>query len=121
MDKVISKIVALGVPGLVLLVAKSATGFTGAAAITTSLSALGGPLGMLGGIAGLVLLSMIASAITEFGFDKIFSGVIKELYRKGETKESILNKINNYPISASLKRKLKELIDDEGFDNSKTI
>jgi len=48
MDKIVSKIAALGVPGLVLLVAISATGLYGAAAITTALAALG-PFGMVGG------------------------------------------------------------------------
>lgn len=56
MDRLVSKIAALGVPGLVLLVAMSATGYAGAAALTTALAALGGPLGMLGGIAVLGLL-----------------------------------------------------------------
>lgn len=36
MDKVVSKIAALGVPGLVLMVAISATGLYGGAAITTA-------------------------------------------------------------------------------------
>ena len=59
MDKLVDKIVALGVPGLVLLIAMSATGWAGAAALTTALAALGGPLGMLGGIAVLGMLSLI--------------------------------------------------------------
>lgn len=41
MDKIVSKIVALGVPGLVLLLAIGATGYAGAAAITTALCAIG--------------------------------------------------------------------------------
>lgn len=41
MEKIVSKIAALGVPGLVLLIAISATGLTGAAAITSALAALG--------------------------------------------------------------------------------
>jgi hypothetical protein len=51
LDTVASKIAALGVPGLVLVVAMAFTGFAGAAAITAALAMLGGPLGMLGGIA----------------------------------------------------------------------
>jgi hypothetical protein len=49
-------------------------------------------------------------ALSEFGFEKIFSAVIKNLYSKGETKESIINKVNSYPISKTLKLKLYELI-----------
>lgn len=52
LDQVVAKIAALGVPGLVLLIAMTATGYTGAAALTTALVSLG-PGGMLGGIATL--------------------------------------------------------------------
>ena len=41
MDKIVSKIAALGVPGLVLTVAIGATGLAGGAAITTALAAIG--------------------------------------------------------------------------------
>ena len=50
MDKIVSKVAALGVPGLVLVIAINATGLAGGAAITTALAALG-PGGMKGGIA----------------------------------------------------------------------
>lgn len=46
MDKIVSKIAALGVPGLVLTVAIGATGLAGGAAITTALAAIG-PGGMI--------------------------------------------------------------------------
>ena len=49
-DKVAEKIAALGIPGLVLLVAMAGSGFSGRAAIVVALATLGGPLGMLGGI-----------------------------------------------------------------------
>lgn len=111
MDKVISKVVALGVPGLILIIAIGATGLSGAAAITTALAALG-PAGMLGGIAFLGVIGLLSQGITEFGIDVIFSSVVKELYRKGETKDSILKKIAKYPVSKSLKLKLKEKIEN---------
>lgn len=41
MDKIISKVAALGVPGLILVVAIAASGLSGAAAITVALAALG--------------------------------------------------------------------------------
>lgn len=41
MDKLVSKIAALGIPGLVLVTAIGATGLAGGAAITTALAALG--------------------------------------------------------------------------------
>ena len=105
MDKIISKIAGLGVPGLILMVAISATGLTGAAAITASLAALG-PGGMIGGIATLGVIGFISEAIAEYGFDKIFALVIQELYKRGDTKESILLKVKKYPVSKNLKLKL---------------
>lgn len=110
MDKIISKVAALGVPGLILVATIAATGLTGAAAITAGLAALG-PFGMLGGIATLGVVSLLSEGLVDYGFDAIFTGVVKELYKKGETKNSILTKINKYPISKSLKRKLKEEIE----------
>lgn len=115
MEKIISKIAALGIPGLILVVAIGATGLSGAAALTAALAALG-PGGMIGGIALLGVAGLAAQAITEFGFDAIFSGVVKELCLRGESKASILQKIEKYPVSKSLKRKLKENLDRYNFN-----
>ncbi|MFC1604405.1 hypothetical protein ACFL5F_05185 [Planctomycetota bacterium] len=70
LDKVVTKIVALGVPGLVLLVAMAASGWAGGAAIVTALAILGGPLGMLGGIFVLGVLVLISNALAKYGFRK---------------------------------------------------
>lgn len=110
-----SKIAGLGVPGLVLLIAMSATGYAGAAALTAALAALGGPLGMLGGIAVLGVLVLISAGLSKYGFDKIYEAVVKELYKRGETKETILAKISKYPVSQDLKRKLKEIIESKSY------
>ncbi len=110
MEKLISKIAALGVPGLVLLVAVNATGLAGGAAVVAALATLG-PGGIVGGIACLGLIGLIAHGITEFGMEAISSAVIKKLLQKGETADSILAKISKYPISRSLKRKLREEVE----------
>lgn len=110
MEKLVSKIAALGVPGLVLLMAIHATGLAGGAAIVTALAALG-PGGIIGGIATLGMIGLISQGLSEFGMEAIFSAVVKELVYRGETKESIFEKINGYPVSKSLKRKLKEELD----------
>lgn len=54
---------------------------------------------------------MISEGISEFGFSAIFSGVVKQLYKQGETKDSIRKKIQKYPLSKALKRKLNEELD----------
>ena len=110
MEKVISKIAALGVPGLVLLLALNATGYAGAAAMTTALAALG-PGGMLGGLVTLGVLGLISESVAKYGFVSIYKGVVKELLKKGESYSSIKDKIDKYPISKELKKKLKEELD----------
>jgi hypothetical protein len=110
MDKIVSKIAALGVPGLVLLAAMAISGLAGGAAIVAALAMLGGPLGMLGGLATLALLVLISNALTKYGFDKIFEAVVQKLIEKGYTKKSILEKIDGYLISQDLKRKLRDLL-----------
>lgn len=110
MDQIISKVAALGVPGLILVVAVSVSGFAGAAAITSSLAFLGGPFGMLGGIAVLGILGLISQGIAEYGFDRIFQGVVDELRKQGKSKSDIERELNKYPISGNLKAKVKEYL-----------
>ena len=107
MEKLVSKIAALGVPGLVLVMAIHATGLAGGAAIVAALAALG-PGGMIGGLVTLGMIGLISQGLSEFGMEAIFSAVVKELVHRGETKEGIFEKIDGYPVSKSLKRKLKE-------------
>ena len=104
MDKVVEKIVSIGVPGIMLMVAISMTGLYGAAAITAALALLG-PGGMIGGVVTLLVAGAISSAISEYGFDALFRAVIKKMYRNGETKESIRAKIEKGPWSKKLKTK----------------
>lgn len=94
MDKIVSKIAALGVPGLVLTVAIGATGLAGGAAITTALAAIG-PGGMIGGLVTLGVIGLISEGISKYGVDAIFSAVVKELYRRGETKEKLKQKLKD--------------------------
>ena len=118
-DRVVEIITGLGVPGLVLLVAMSVSGWAGAAAITTALATLGGPLGMLGGITLLGGLVLIASAIPRFGFWEIFKRVLGNLKEQGKTNEEILREVEGYPIANELKQKLKDYIENmegEGTD-----
>jgi hypothetical protein len=93
----VSALVGLGVPGLVLLAVMATTGFAGAAAITTALAALGGPFGMLGGIAALIALGLASKALAEYGFRKLAQAVVRGLIAKGESKESIFLTLNSIP------------------------
>ena len=111
MDTIIKKVAAMGVPGLVLTVAIELTGFTGAAAFTTALASLG-PGGMFGGVMTLLAVAALSDLIAEYGFEKVAEGVLKELYKKGESKESIKAKVSKYPVTAKLKSKLYDVVDN---------
>ena len=113
MEKLISKLAALGVPGLILLIAVSTSGYAGAAAIVAALAALG-PGGIVGGIATLAVIGLITHGLAEFGVDAISCALIKELLKKGESKQAILAKIKKYPISKSLKSRLREEVQKYG-------
>ena len=108
LDKIVDKIVALGVPGLVLVVAMALTGYAGAAALTAALAALGGPVGMLGGLGVLGLLALISKALSERGFKTVFKMVLKRLIAKGHSIEEIRVTVDGYWfISATMKTELK--------------
>lgn len=116
MDNIISKLAALGVPALILITSIGATGLAGGAAITTALAALG-PGGMLGGIATLGIIGLISESISKYGVDAVFNGVVKQLYKNGETKNTIIEKIKKYPVSKELKRKLIESLNNISNNN----
>ncbi len=118
MDKAIQAIAALGVPGLILLVTMGIVGWTGAAAITAALAVLGGPFGMLGGVALLGVMVMISGAITRYGLQNLALGVINEMKARGRTKADILEEMKKYPLSGDLKRKLIEYLNSLPGDRS---
>jgi len=89
--------VGLGVSGLVLLALMAASGFAGAAAITSALATLGGPAGMVGGIAALIALGLASRAITEYGNPRVAEAVVRGLIAKGESRDSILQKLDSVP------------------------
>ncbi|MFN9174884.1 MAG: hypothetical protein ACK58N_10345 [Synechocystis sp.] len=110
MDQLVDKIAALGVPGLVLVVTMAVTGWAGAAALTTALAMLGGPFGMLGGIAVLGVLGLISKGISDYGFEAIFRATVDELKKQGKSKVDIECEIESYPISRDLKLKIKDYL-----------
>jgi len=118
LDKIIEKIVALGVPGLVLVIVIATTGLAGGAAIVAALATLGGPLGMMGGLTVLGLLVLISQAIAKYGVETVAKRVIQGLMEKGMSKEEIIKKLDSYWfLSNSLKKKLKDMVKDYQVDN----
>ena len=111
LDKAGEIIAGLGIPGLVLVMLIKFSPWFGGAAIVSALAALG-PFGMLGGIATLGISAFILKALAKFGFGELFKAVLVKLKKDGVTYEEILKKIDKYPISKELKRKLREFIEE---------
>jgi hypothetical protein len=113
LEKVVQGLVALGIPGLVLLVAVATSGFAGAAALTTALATLGGPLGMVGGIGVLMLLVLASRALARYGFPRVSRPVVKGLLAAGHSPQGIRDQIRRYPqwiISGELKRRVESVL-----------
>ncbi len=111
LDKISEVIAGLGVPGLVLVMLMTVSPWVGAAAITSSLAALG-PFGMLGGIATLGILAFISRALAEFGFERVSRAVLVKLRENGRTCQEIIEEIESYPISRELRKRLREFIEN---------
>ena len=93
MDKVIDKIAALGVPGVVLTITMAKLGFFGAAKLTAALAVLG-PGGMIGGIVTLGVIGIVSAALVKYGTEEVVQAVmLKQLQTKSleETKREVLN------------------------------
>jgi hypothetical protein len=113
LEKAVRGLVALGVPGIVLLVAVATSGFAGAAALTTALAALGGPFGMLGGIGVLGILVIVSRAVAKYGLPKISKLVIRGLVAKGYSMNAIRTHISKYPrwaITNDLRKGIEKLL-----------
>lgn len=111
LGEIVGIIAGFGVPGLVLVMLITYSPLTGAAAITSSLAALG-PFGMMGGIVMMGVLSFISRALAKFGFEKVFPALLIKLREDGRTSEDIREEINAYPISDELKQKIEEFIEE---------
>ena len=87
----------------------SATGLTGAAAITTALAMLG-PGGMLGGIAFLGVIGLASDSLSKYGLAEILKAVYSQRIKNGEDNTNLASEINRLWITNDLKRELKEVL-----------
>jgi len=110
MDEFCEKLASLGIPSLVFLGAMSATGLSGAAAITAALAALG-PGGMVGGVITLLLMCGSLSVISRYGYTAVMIGVSKKIMAKNNlTKEEMQHKVEKMPVTRALKERIKSEI-----------
>lgn len=111
LDELGRKLASLGTPALLFAVAASTAagmGLAGGAVVTTALAMLGGPLGMLGGLAALGLLTVIADSVSKYGIEAVLVSTFSAQREEGATLGEIHQQIDALPLSEELKLKLKK-------------
>ncbi|SVE25214.1 uncharacterized protein METZ01_LOCUS478068 [marine metagenome] len=111
-DTIVNKIAWLGVPALVLLITMAISPWFGGAAFMWALAALGGPFGVIVGVAVLIVISKYANRITDYGIEKVINLVVGRMNQNGKPKSEIIDEINNYKISSKLKKKIISYIEN---------
>ncbi|MBD1908715.1 hypothetical protein NDI37_22190 [Funiculus sociatus GB2-A5] len=104
MDAIARILITLSLPGFILLT--QLRGSVGDAAISTALGKLGSPLGAAVGLIILVIVGLIANALSKIVVD----GLLIWFYQKrcnSEPEETLLKEIDKFPLSTDLKIKLK--------------
>jgi hypothetical protein len=113
LDEIGRKIASLGLPGVMFAVATSIAGglgLAGGAVVTTALALLGGPFGMLGGLAVLGVSTVVADAVGKYGIEAVLVAVYRERRRKGDSLAYLYKEIDGLWISSELKRRIKDQI-----------
>ena len=112
LDRVAEKLAALGVPAIVLIVTISVSGLYGGAAIVWALATLGGPFGILGGLAVLLILVLISHALAHWGIDTLLQAVLRKMKDNGRSKEEIVQTIDGYRfLSMSRKETIRRYVE----------
>ncbi|MDZ8031163.1 MAG: hypothetical protein RMY64_07190 [Nostoc sp. DedQUE08] len=120
MDEVVKKIAALGLPGILLVIAISATGLAGGYGVVAALAGLGGPFGIIGGLGVLGLTTLVGEAIAGFGIEAVLKNIYAER-RKTESVRYLLKEIKDLPITEDLKLKLKNELNPTITDNFEEV
>ncbi|MEH1925017.1 hypothetical protein [Nostoc sp.] len=111
MDEIVKKLAGLGLPGVILVILTVTSGGS-SAAVAATLTALGGPFGILGGIALLGLITVVGDAVAGSGLEAIVKAIYKER-SKTEYVQFLLQEIKGLPITEELKLKLKNELSSE--------
>lgn len=110
MDEFVVMAARMGLPVVTLLIVMATTGLFGAAAITTALAMLGGPAGMLGGIALLGIVGLASEMLARFGLEALLRAIYTQRVYNGESRCELRHEVQNLPISHCLRRALIEAI-----------
>ncbi len=112
MDEIVKKLAGLGLPGIILVILAASSGGS-STAVAAALTAVGGPFGILGGIALLGLITVVGDAIAGSGIEAILKAVYAER-SKTESVIQLQKEIQDLPITDELKLKLKNQLSPPG-------
>lgn len=111
MDKVISRVSMLGVPGLVILIATSMYGKVRTTAILMALAIfLPGPIFLVAGFTAVGFYHHLAKNIRIHGLEPLVAGTLESLYAKGHSADSITSAVEKYPIPDELKTRVQTMV-----------
>ncbi|NEO97874.1 MAG: hypothetical protein F6K58_04030 [Symploca sp. SIO2E9] len=110
MDEVVKKVAALGLPGVILVIAMATSGAMGSTGLVSTITGLGGPLGLVGGLAFLGLMTGVGDVISGYGIDAILTAVYEERKKK-ENLSSLRKEVKELPISENLRSTLLNVLD----------
>ena len=110
LDTIASKIAVAGIPAVVIIGIASTSGLVGGAAIVSAISTASGGAGLIPGIVALGFIAVASQAIIEYGSENVMKEVVNQLKEQGHTDEEIIETIENYPISDSLRNDVLKLL-----------
>ncbi|AVH65355.1 MULTISPECIES: hypothetical protein [unclassified Nostoc] len=119
MNEIVKKLAGLGLPGVILVILAVTSGGS-SAAVAATLTALGGPFGIVGGIALLGLITVAGDAVAGYGIEAILKAIYEER-SKTESVTFLLNEIKDLPITEELKLKLKNELRPENITNAQKV
>ena len=103
--RAVDRIIELGTPAIVLIVA---IGRIGPLFQSRLLNKFSGPL--------VTFVGFVIAAIHKFGSEALFHKVFETLKKQGKTEEQILEEINSYPIPEWLKLAVRSYIENVDFE-----
>ncbi|OYE02311.1 hypothetical protein [Nostoc sp. 'Peltigera membranacea cyanobiont' 232] len=119
MDEIVKKLAGLGLPGVILVVLTAASGGS-SAAVTATLTMLGGPFGIVGAMALFGLITVVGDIVAGYGIEVILKAIYVER-SKTESVNFLINEIKDLPITEDLKLKLKNQLCQEMLTDYKEV
>lgn len=119
LDELAKKLGGLGIPGVILVIL-TVTSAGSNAAIVATLTAIGGPFGIVGGIGLIGLTTIIGDAASSFGLEAIVKAIYSER-TKTEPLRGLLKEIQDLPISDDLKIKLTDHLQSETTTEAEVV